>query len=123
MSTRRRWGVEGTNEFVAWYDSLTGDESERVDAAVEILMEGGPAEGLPLVDTVRGSRHANMKELRPRGGYLRILFAFDPRRTAILLIGGDKTDRWQEWYDVYIPIADGLYDLHLETLRREGGLR
>ncbi len=123
MSTRRRWGVEGTNEFVAWYDSLTGDESERVDAAVEILMEGGPAEGRPLVDTVRGSRHANMKELRPRGGYLRILFAFDPRRTAILLIGGDKTDRWQEWYDVYIPIADGLYDLHLETLRREGGLR
>jgi hypothetical protein len=123
MGTPRRWEVEGTDEFVAWYDSLTDDESERVDAAVEILMEGGPAEGRPLVDTVRGSRHANMKELRPRGGYLRILFAFDPRRTAILLIGGDKTDRWQEWYDMYIPIADALYDLHLETLRREGGLR
>ena len=123
MSTRRRWEVEGTDEFVSWYDSLTDDESERVDAAVEILMEGGPAEGRPLVDTVRGSRHANMKELRPRGGYLRILFAFDPRRTAILLIGGDKTDRWQEWYDVYIPIADALYDEHLEALRREGGRR
>jgi hypothetical protein len=123
MSTRRRWEVEGTDEFVSWYDSLTDDESERVDAAVEILMEGGPAEGRPLVDTVRGSRHANMKELRPRGGYLRILFAFDPRRTAILLIGGDKTDRWQAWYDVYIPIADALYDEHLEALRREGGRR
>jgi hypothetical protein len=121
--SRRRWEVEGTDEFVSWYDSLTDDESERVDAAVEILMEGGPAEGRPLVDTVRGSRHANMKELRPRGGYLRILFAFDPRRVAILLIGGDKTDRWQEWYDVYIPIADALYDVHLETLRREGGRR
>ena len=123
MGTRRRWEVEGTDEFAAWYDSLTDDESERVDAAVEILMEGGPAEGRPLVDTVRASRHANMKELRPRGGHLRILFAFDPRRTAILLMGGDKTDRWQEWYAVFIPIADALYDVHLETLRREGGQR
>lgn len=61
-----------------------------------------------------------MKELRPRRGSVRILFAFDPRRMAILLIGGDKTGRWQAWYREMIPIADDLYDTHLETLRREG---
>ncbi len=61
-----------------------------------------------------------MKELRPRGGNLRVLFAFDPRRAAILLMGGDKTGRWQAWYAEVIPIADDLYDEHLETLRKEG---
>jgi hypothetical protein len=61
-----------------------------------------------------------MKELRPPAGNIRILFAFDPRRMAILLIGGDKTGRWQEWYQEMIPVADRLYDEHLEELRREG---
>jgi hypothetical protein len=61
-----------------------------------------------------------MKELRPIGGGIRILFAFDPRRMAILLIGGDKTGRWNQWYTEMIPIADRLYDEHLETLRKEG---
>jgi len=63
-----------------------------------------------------------MKELRPPATNIRILFAFDPRRIAILLIGGDKTNRWQEWYDENIPIADALYDDYLEELRREGEL-
>jgi hypothetical protein len=61
-----------------------------------------------------------MKELRSRSGNLRVLFAFDPRRTAILLIGGDKTGRWQQWYAKMIPIADDLYDEYLETLKKEG---
>jgi hypothetical protein len=60
-----------------------------------------------------------VKELRPRGGYLRVLFAFDPRRTAILLIGGDKKDQWTAWYEQLIPIADQLYDEHLATLKQE----
>jgi hypothetical protein len=63
-----------------------------------------------------------MKELRPPATNIGILFAFDPRRVAILLIGGDKTDRWQEWYDKNIPIADAVYDEYLEELRREGEL-
>lgn len=63
-----------------------------------------------------------MKKLRPPIGNLRILFAFDPRRMAILLLGGDKTNRWQEWYRVNVPRADRLYDEHLATLRREGRL-
>ncbi len=72
------------------------------------------------MDTISGSRHANMKELRPRGGNLRVLFAFDPRRLAILLIGGDKSGEWNAWYQRMIPLADDLYDEHLATLKREG---
>ncbi|HVB74564.1 MAG TPA: type II toxin-antitoxin system RelE/ParE family toxin [Ktedonobacteraceae bacterium] len=63
-----------------------------------------------------------MKELRPPATNIRILFAFDPRRVAILLIGGDKTNRWQEWYEKTIPVADRLYDDYLEELRKEGEL-
>lgn len=61
-----------------------------------------------------------MKELRPPSGNIRVLFAFDPRRMAILLIGGDKTHRWQRWCQEAIPTADRLYDEQLEELRREG---
>jgi hypothetical protein len=97
------------------------DENEQIaiDAAVEVLEERGPALGRPLVDNVHRSRHANMKELRPLGGDLRILFAFDPRRTAILLIGGDKSGRWNQWYAAMVPLADQLYDQHLADLAQE----
>lgn len=61
-----------------------------------------------------------MKELRPRGGHLRVLFAFDPRRTAILLVGRDKSGQWAAWYERAIPAADELYDEHLAQLRHEG---
>jgi hypothetical protein len=61
-----------------------------------------------------------MKELRPPTGHLRILFAFDPRRAAILLIEGDKRHRWSDWYRITVPIADQLYDEHLATLQAEG---
>jgi hypothetical protein len=62
-----------------------------------------------------------MKELRvSQGGALRVLFAFDPRRHAILLLGGDKSGQWEEWYETAIPAADVLYDVHLEELREEG---
>jgi len=63
-----------------------------------------------------------MKERRPRGGNLRILFAFHPRRMAILPIGGNKTGEWTSWYQRMVPIADTLYDEHIEILRREGEL-
>lgn len=89
-------------------------------AAIELLEDAGPGLRRPLVDTIKSSRHANMKELIPHGGNLRILFAFDPRRMAILLIGGDKTGRWDEWYGRTVPLADNLYDEHLEALREEG---
>ncbi len=116
------WEVEYTDTFGVWWDELTEDEQDRVTAAVELLEQGGPALGRPLVDTLKGSRHPNMKELRPRGGHIRVLFAFDPRRMAILLLGGDKSQRWGSWYAEAIPAADALYDIHLQTLRDEGAI-
>ena len=116
------WEVEYTDTFGSWWDELTEDEQERVTATVELLEQNGPMLGRPLVDTLKGSRHPNMKELRPRGGHIRVLFAFDPRRMAILLMGGDKSRRWSSWYADAIPAADALYDEHLQTLRDEGAI-
>jgi hypothetical protein len=116
------WEVEYTDEFGDWWESLTQDEQDRIAIAVAVLEEKGPGLGRPWVDTLEGSRHANMKELRPRGGHLRILFVFDPRRFAILLLGGDKSGEWASWYEQAIPAADQLYDEHLSELRDEGTL-
>jgi len=82
-------------------------------AAIGILEEEGSALGRPLVDRVKSSRHHNMKELRPGSpgrAEIRILFAFDPVRRAILLIAGDKSGRWEEWYRESIPVADDRFD-------------
>ena len=117
------WEVEYTDQFERWWRGLTVEQQEALDARVMLLGEFGPALGRPVVDTIKGSRHAHMKELRAsRGGALRVLFAFDPRRHAILLLGGDKTGAWSRWYEQAIPEADTLYDAHLEALRREGRL-
>lgn len=114
------WEVEYTDEFSGWWDDLSVKEQEAVRAGVLGLHESGPGLGRPLADTVTGSRHANMKELRPPSTNIRVLFAFDPRRMAILLVGGDKTGQWREFYEKKIPEADQLYDDHLEQLRAEG---
>jgi hypothetical protein len=113
------WDVEYTEEFGAWWEDLEHDDQERLTAAVELLEELGPSLGRPLVDTLKGSKHPNMKELRP--GTVRVLFAFDPRRTAILLLGGDKSGRWKDWYVEAIPEADRLFDDHLKGLIDEEG--
>lgn len=114
------WEVEYTDEFGSRWSALTSDEQDRVRSAVAFLEERGPGLGRPLVDTLETSRHSNMKKLRPPGGNLRVLFVFDPRRTAILLIGGDKTNQWEAFYEQAIPEADRLYDEHLAELRQEG---
>lgn len=119
------WEVEYTEDFRAWYEPLTEDDQDAVIARVELLQEAGPALGRPSVDNIHQSRHPNMKELRAEGG-LRVLFAFDPRRTAILLLGGDKSlddatsANWNRWYDTFVPVADDLYDFHLHELSEEG---
>jgi len=85
----------------------------------------GPAEGRPLVDTVTASRVANMKELRPPSAgrsEVRILFAFDPWRSAVLLIAGDKSGRWKQWYQAAIPQAEQLYEDYLAEREKEMGL-
>ena len=115
------WEVEFTDEFEGWWDALDADEQTSVAASVELLRQLGPHLPRPHADTLAGSKHANMKELRTqhRGRPLRTLFAFDPRRCAILLLGGDKTGD-KRFYDRMIPLADELYDEHLAQLKKEG---
>ncbi len=115
------WEVEYTDEFGVWWNQLDANEQEAIAASVELLRELGPNLPRPHADTLKGLRHSNMKELRTQheGRPLRTLFAFDPRRRAILLIGGDKSGD-DRFYDRMIPLADDLYDAHLETLREEG---
>ena len=114
-----QWSVEYTDEFVVWWDELTTEEQESLDASVRLLEARGPALGFPHSSGINGSRHSHMRELRTQhdGRPLRTLYAFDPRRTAILLIGGDKTGS-DRWYDVHIPVADRLYDEHLRQIER-----
>lgn len=115
------WEVEFTNEFAQWWDSLDELEQDSIRASVELLEQVGPKLGRPHVDHVKGSRHSNMKELRTQhqGRPLRTFFAFDPRRTAILLIGGEKTGD-DRFYDVMVPKADNLYDAYLAEIQKEG---
>jgi len=112
------WRVEVTNEFEAWYTGLAETDREAVNAAVDALEERGPGLGRPLVGEIVGSRHRQLKELRI--GTIRILFGFDPRRTAILLIGGDKRGKWKAWYRTAIRAADDLYDAYIADLQSEG---
>lgn len=119
------WEVEYTEEFNRWWEDLSAAEQEEINAKVELLEELGPTLPRPHADTIASSRHANMKELRgkvkdsqSRDKLLRVLFAFDPRRTALLLLGGDKTGD-PKWYERFVPTADDMFDEHLRELERE----
>lgn len=115
------WNVD-VDLVEAWLSVLDDDSYVQVIAALELLAERGPQLGRPLVDTVVRSRHKNMKELRPGSSgrsELRVLFAFDPQRQAILLVAGDKAGNWSKWYTKNIPVADDLFDGHLKTLKGE----
>ena len=103
-----------------WLKAVDEGTYDQVVAALKILTEQGPGLGRPLVDSIVGSRHKNMKELRPGSSgrsEVRILFAFDTKRRAILLLAGDKQGTWAKWYRKYIPVADDRYDGHLEQLK------
>jgi hypothetical protein len=116
------WEIGWTDEFAEWVDGEEVDEAAReaIRACLIVLGEIGPALGRPLADTVKASRHSNMKELRvqSKGRPIRIFYAFDPRRKAILLIGGNKRGK-KRFYEVYVPIADRLFDNYLQELSRE----
>lgn len=115
------WDVEYTDEFGEWWANLSEDEQESLAASVRLLEERGPTLGFPHSSGINRSKRSHMRELRTQhqGRSLRTLYAFDPRRSAILLIGGEKTGD-DRWYEVYVPIADRLYDEYLEQLRQEG---
>ncbi|MGH8824559.1 MAG: type II toxin-antitoxin system RelE/ParE family toxin [Jiangellaceae bacterium] len=106
-------------EVDAWYLDLDHDTANRVEQAIDMLAAEGPGLGRPLVDHVKASRHHNMKELRATTS-VRILFAFDPRREAILLVAGDKRGQWDRWYKTSVPVADDRYDEWLDATNRGG---
>lgn len=115
------WDVEYTDEFGDWWTGLDDAERSSVAAYVGLLEERGPHLDYPYSSKIAQSRHDHMRELRiqHKGQPYRVLYAFDPRRSAILLIGADKTGR-DRWYDETVPVADRLYDEHVATLREEG---
>ena len=107
------WTIREHPEVTAWLEGLTGSTAEHVTAALERLRENGPGLGRPTVDTIKGSRHHNMKELRAKTA--RVLFVFDPQRQAILLVAGDKRGEWNRWYTKAVPLADDRYADWLEV--------
>jgi hypothetical protein len=116
---RRQWQVEFHPECEVWAEKLDQADAEALLAAIRVLRDQGPALGRPLADTVVASRHANMKELRPGStgrSEIRVLFAFDTERQAILLVGGDKSGDWAGWYARNIPVADARFDEHQATV-------
>jgi len=112
--------VEYTDEFEAWWNRLSVDEQDSVDSSVRMLSDRGVALPFPHSSEVKGSKHGHMRELRIQhaGAPYRVFYAFDPRRTAMLLIGGCKAGD-DRFYEEYVPRADRIYDDHLEQLRKE----
>jgi len=115
-----KWEVEFTDEFGEWWDGLDDAEQDSIDVSVRLLEMCGPALGFPHSSKINNSRHAHMRELRVqhKGMPYRILYAFDPRRVALLLIGGNKGGD-NRWYDVHVPLADKIYERHLREIKRE----
>ncbi len=117
------WVVEIGDEFELEFDSLHEDVQTEILALSRLLQEFGPQLGRPRVDTLKGSRHANMKELRfsAADGEWRVAFAFDAKRTAILLVGGDKSGHSEKrFYRELIRKADNRFDAHLIRLKKKG---
>jgi hypothetical protein len=121
----REWEIYQTNEVAAWLGQLQANDprsADLVDDAIYALNCSGPALGRPLVDTITGSTIKNLKELRPPSAgtsEIRILFAFDPWRSAILLVAGDKSGKWNRWYAGAIPRAEQLYEIYLKERAEE----
>ena len=123
------WDIYQTSEVAAWLADLQRTDpksADLVDDAIYALSCSGPALGRPLVDTITGSAFRNLKELRPGStgtSEIRILFAFDPWRSAILLVAGDKAGKWKRWYAETIPRAEHLYEIYLKERTEEDARR
>jgi len=115
------WNVQFGDDFDVEFEALAEDVQDNLLAAAKAVQMAGPKAGRPHVDTLVGSKHANMKELRftAHGGreVWRAAFAFDPDRAAIVLVAGDKQGKNQKlFYKRLIKIADGRFDSHLRKL-------
>jgi hypothetical protein len=114
------WEVETVDDFDKWWKTLTEQEQDDVTAVVELLEEKGPHLPHPYSSGIEGSKFSHMRELRiqSHGDPIRVFYAFDPRRTAVLLIGGHKTGDEKRFYKRYIPKAEAFYKQHLKTLEK-----
>jgi hypothetical protein len=118
------WEVYVTDEVRDWISALDDRSHRLVVQAIDILADRGPALGRPLVDHVEHSSVQNLKELRPGSAgrsELRILFVFDPWRSAVLLTAGDKSGNWRQWYREAIPRAEELLETYLKERGAEEG--
>ena len=113
------WEIEYTDEFGDWYDTLDEDTQESLRARIAQVGQHGPTVRRPVVGEVAGSSIHNLKEIRVSS--VRVLFVFDPRQTAILLLGADKAEHgWKDWYRTAIAQAEALYATYLDELKAEG---
>jgi hypothetical protein len=112
-----KWEVIRSSEFNAWFRGLDAERASQAAAGLRRIAVTGPTLGRPRVDSIRGSRVHNLKELRLQNGG-RVLFAFDPNRRAIALVGGNKTGSWNRWYRKKIPLAERIYFDHLRTFAK-----
>ncbi|WP_322753392.1 type II toxin-antitoxin system RelE/ParE family toxin [Frankia sp. Cas3] len=118
------WEVRVTDEFLGWVDGLDSRSKGFVVDAIDRLAEAGPGLGRPLVDRLAGSEIHTLKELRPGSAgssEIRIVFVFDSWRSAILLVGGDKSGDWSDWYRKTIPRAEKLYVEYVKERETQEG--
>ena len=118
------WEIYVTDDVRDWLATLDETSHRLVVQAIDILADRGPALGRPLVDHVEHSAVQNLKELLPGSAgrtELRILFVFDPWRSAIWLVAGDKAGNWKQWYREAIPLAEQLLEICLKERAEEGG--
>jgi hypothetical protein len=119
------WTIIAVEPARSWLHHLRRSDRASllsISMAIEALSEEGPGLGRPLVDTIKGSKLANLKELRPGSAgasEVRLPFVFDYVRQAVILVGGDKAGNWQRWYREAIPLAERAYAEHLDRMRKE----
>jgi hypothetical protein len=111
-----------TAEFEAWFSGLDGDLQSKVSGFIDSIAARGPTVGRPEVDVIHGSRLHKLKEARLDRG-TRVLFAFDSNRNLVMLVGGDKTGKWNRWYPPMIRLSERLYVDHERSIGKEAGCR
>jgi hypothetical protein len=109
------WDLLTGPEFREWQARLTGPAAESVSLALEALISSGPEPPSTLVKPIKSSRHHEMHELRSVGGNRRVLFAKTGEQRGVMLLGGDKTDLWNRWYETHVPRGDGIFDRFQHT--------
>lgn len=123
------WRIIVVEPVLSWLHELRRTDRatlDQVSAAITAVESEGPSLGRPLVDTIKGSALANLKELRPgsaAASEVRLLFVFDPHRNAVFLVGGDKAGNWSGWYKTAVPAAEEAYAEHLKRIEEQGGTR